>query len=1046
MRIERLHVEGFGHYSDREFGEFDKGLVLVRGDNEAGKSTLLAFTRTVLFGFPTRLGHKHYPALRGGRHGGSIDLRLDDGRGFRAERVEGKGRGHFQLFAEDGNVLNEERFKALLGNNSEQVFTSAFTFDLDDLPTIEEDGADLGGLLYGVSMGAERLPQVVKRIDEQASQIFAPRGRTHRVAQALSKLEVVESHLREVADQADQYRSLQQRQADLAAELGRIGETVRQLGRQVQERERQQAAWKDWTQLRVLDERLASMEDTAGFPEDGLSRLERAEEQARTAQLELDDAQRDLEEAEAAADKPVDHAVLLQHAEGIERLRRGRDAVEASLRDLPKRQAELDGIERELEKLLGELGSDWDEERLGAFDLSIRRRDAIEQWRKRIEDRRQAERDAEREVTRAREAGEEAARAQGEAAENAEALADAPTRADIEARRDLLRQTRRTRQKYDVANQRAHDLEAQQRGLPAGDTGEAAAPDRRMAALPGVIGALLLVGSMVAAGAEEMAVALVLGVAGAVGVTVGIVTWMNGQRAAVASPGVEEGRRLDGLIAEAREAAGNAEQELRTLVARLGGDAQATLPDDAAIDGMEAALERDRDRVDEREQADNGLREANRALERAGAKLEDAERVLQEAHTATSEAEQGWEAWLVSERIPAGLAPDTAMQLIGRVEVAKAKAHEVAQTRNRVRAIEEDIAAYCERVRAPAREAGIDLSHADQQATVEVADRLIRDFDAAREQHREREEARARVAERMRAQEGAEQRLTTARRELQGLLEAGGAETAEDFRRRAAVHQDRHDLEAQRHECDLRLRQICGPDPDALAELEEALEATSLEAIEEDLERLREEVDAATERREALLTEQGHVESELSRLHDDTTASQARAERAALVSELDAAAAEWGSLTVARQLLRRVRERYEQERQPAVIQHASEFFRTITGGRYERLFQPLGESTLTVVDHDGSQKTPEELSRGTREQLYLALRFGAVTEATRHTERLPVIVDEVLVNFDPDRALRAAEGFAQLAQETQVIVFTCHPWVAEVFQEAQPNLQTISLD
>ena len=70
-----------------------------------------------------------------------------------------------------------------------------------------------------------------------------------------------------------------------------------------------------------------------------------------------------------------------------------------------------------------------------------------------------------------------------------------------------------------------------------------------------------------------------------------------------------------------------------------------------------------------------------------------------------------------------------------------------------------------------------------------------------------------------------------------------------------------------------------------------------------------------------------------------------------------------------------------------------------------QVYAPLGEQTITVTDADGRTKQPSELSRGTREQLFLSLRFGLIRELGQRTEPLPVVVDEVLVNFDPERAL-----------------------------------------
>ena len=152
------------------------------------------------------------------------------------------------------------------------------------------------------------------------------------------------------------------------------------------------------------------------------------------------------------------------------------------------------------------------------------------------------------------------------------------------------------------------------------------------------------------------------------------------------------------------------------------------------------------------------------------------------------------------------------------------------------------------------------------------------------------------------------------------------------------------------------------------------------------------------------------------------------------MEELREQALEWSKLTVAKELLLRTRMKFEEERQPGVIRHAQKFFATITDQRYDRLFSPIGEQMLTVIERTGVSKQPAELSRGTREQLYLSLRFGLIREFGERTERLPVVVDEVLVNFDPDRAQRAAEAFVELSQTSQILVFTCHPETVDLFR------------
>ena len=87
MRISGFHVDGFGALADFGIDDLSPGLVVVTGPNEAGKSTLLDFFTTMLFGFPARRDNPRFRApVRGGRHGGQLTLAEDDARPRRGER------------------------------------------------------------------------------------------------------------------------------------------------------------------------------------------------------------------------------------------------------------------------------------------------------------------------------------------------------------------------------------------------------------------------------------------------------------------------------------------------------------------------------------------------------------------------------------------------------------------------------------------------------------------------------------------------------------------------------------------------------------------------------------------------------------------------------------------------------------------------------------------------------------------------------------------------------------------------------------------------
>ena len=92
-----------------------------------------------------------------------------------------------------------------------------------------------------------------------------------------------------------------------------------------------------------------------------------------------------------------------------------------------------------------------------------------------------------------------------------------------------------------------------------------------------------------------------------------------------------------------------------------------------------------------------------------------------------------------------------------------------------------------------------------------------------------------------------------------------------------------------------------------------------------------------------------------------------------------------------------------------------------------------------AVTPSGITKTVNQLSRGTREQMYLALRFGLIQEFSENSVSLPIVFDDALVNSDPQRASLVVEEFIKLAQHNQILVFTCHPTFVQQFSDAYPE-------
>jgi uncharacterized protein YhaN len=163
--------------------------------------------------------------------------------------------------------------------------------------------------------------------------------------------------------------------------------------------------------------------------------------------------------------------------------------------------------------------------------------------------------------------------------------------------------------------------------------------------------------------------------------------------------------------------------------------------------------------------------------------------------------------------------------------------------------------------------------------------------------------------------------------------------------------------------------------------------------------------------------------------------------------EAEAAAAADGYLisAVGVRLLDSARERFDRVRQPEVVRVAGQVFSAMTLGRYTDVRIPL-DAEISVVTADGDLKPATELSQGTAEQLYLALRVGLISSLGQLGQNLPVLMDDVAVNYDPERLVAASAAIAELSRVRQTILFTCHAATAEVMLGSVPGSKLLSLD
>ena len=1040
MRIAGLQIERFGAWSGLKLEQLPKGLTLFYGPNEAGKTTLLQFLRSMFFGYrdeeicrylqPVTAGSQ--VALAGARSGGSMTI-VAGGSEYHLRRYASLTNtqdtvGEVRLSAQHGERVGSHRLLTLLSGVDETIFNNVFAVGLREIQQLATlDDTEAARQLYNLSTGTDRvsLVDIMRQLQDARRRLTGdgPQKDESYVGQLLARRNQCQQERRALMSERSRWIELQQQWAGLRARADQLEarrsalsrgarriELAQQVGPVWQNRERHRASLQQLGPIRAVPPETIQQLDDWTQQRAELQRQQLAGEQ----QLEtLQDQRTTLAEEIPSPRQVIRWEQLLERRTALQRLNERRH-------QLQERQATLEAqVQAEQDKLGLHPGRSQ-----GPFQLiDSRKLYALLEPARNLERDRELLEQTKQDIARQR---TELERAE---ADIATALRREPQLFDEADHADVVAAIQKT---GDIAQRLRQQVECNQKLSSARQKWEQWRTKRtdvyRNQLLPKEI-------------------VLALGVVFCGGAFLGMLAFFgNGDGL---SPAVRAGLGTCGGILLAVVSV------LKVVLDRTAGSQLRTFQREEQRLAAEARRSQQRLQDLQRQMAAAGessmqLEEAERRLERlesllplearrrrARLAMERLEQTAVEIAQRMKPARQEWDQAVARAGVSSRLAPADLRDLIddsGQLGQLQADLHAVAA----------------------------DLTEADREWDAwreRIAELALqpspegRDLLAALDQVVERlaavAERRQRLIQLREDETRCQQRLRELGRELRQLdrrqaavVAAAAAADAEELRARLQSYQQATKIQQQVDECESHIASCLGDVP--LDEVEPLCRDLSPDDMTSRLQRTEVELADVDQQLKAALLRRGELSEQLRQLVADRRTTRLRLDENLLTQQLRDGIEQWRVVSTMSHLLKTVYKKYEKERQPDTLRDASHYLQRMSGGRYLRIWTPLADDVLLADAADGRTMPVQQLSSGTREQVYLGLRLALVTNYARRGIHMPVILDDVLVNFDVERTRAAAAVLLEFAQQGhQVLVFTCHQHVTEIFRQLNVEVRDL---
>ncbi|MDQ3061121.1 MAG: AAA family ATPase [Pseudomonadota bacterium] len=280
-------------------------------------------------------------------------------------------------------------------------------------------------------------------------------------------------------------------------------------------------------------------------------------------------------------------------------------------------------------------------------------------------------------------------------------------------------------------------------------------------------------------------------------------------------------------------------------------------------------------------------------------------------------------------------------------------------------------------------------------------------------------------AEELKRQQRAQADLESAAQMLARLVAQAGVSNADELAQAETRSERRREVAARLQELKDQLAKTSRKEAAALRAELAGLDSAAIDAEKEACESSCQQLE--TDEKIAIDAEQA-CRAALAQVDTSDQAAQAREAMEDAIARYRAGVRPWAQLKLAEALLAEALRRHRDKAQGPVVALASEYFRLMTGGRFTRLLVDADSAAplLLAQPAKGNPMGIAALSEGTADQLYLALRLAALQVQRQPERMMPLVLDDVFMTADDERAANMFRALEQFAAQAQVMVFTHH--------------------